>query len=175
MDLEKINENYPQRKKNLATEFLAHQEEWDHYIPLFMLAYRSAIHESTHHRPAKVIFGHELRLPCDLKFGTPLEKPTPINELVMEIRNRLRRTYKIVRNQLHLASDEMKTRYNIRANIPGFSDGDHVWLYNPARKKGRRPTLQQDWDGPYMIVKPLNDVVYRIQKSGGSFKVVHMD
>ncbi len=24
-----------------------HQEDWDHYIPLFMLAYRSAIYEST--------------------------------------------------------------------------------------------------------------------------------
>ncbi len=45
-----------------------HQEEWDHYIPLFMLAYRSAIHESTHHTPAKVIFDHdELRLPCNLE------------------------------------------------------------------------------------------------------------
>ncbi len=83
-----------------------------------------------------------------------------------EIKNRLRRTYKIVRNQLHLASDRIKTRYDIRANSPGFSTGDHVWLYNPACKKGRCPKLQQDWDGPYVILKPRNDVVYRIQKPG---------
>ncbi len=35
--------------------------------------------------------------------------------------------------------------------------------------------MQQDWDGPYVIVKPLNDGVYWIQKSGGRFKVVHVD
>ncbi len=76
-------------------------------------------------------------------------------------------------NQLHLTSDRMKTHYNIRANSPRFSAGDHVWLYNAARKKGLCPKLQQVWDGPYVIVKSLNDVVYRIQKPGG--KVVHMD
>ncbi len=69
----------------------------------------------------------------------------------------------------------MKNRYDIRANSPRFSAGDHVWLYNPARKKGRCPKLQQDWDGCYVIVKPLNDVVYRIQKPGGRFKAVHVD
>ncbi len=52
---------------------------------------------------------------------------------------------------------------------------DHVWLYNPPRKKGHCPKLQQDWNGPYVIVKPLNAVVYRIQKPGGRFKVVHLD
>ncbi len=42
-------------------------------------------------------------------------------------------------------------------------------------KKGCCSKLQQDWDGPYVIVKPLNDIVYRIQKPDGRFKVVHMD
>ncbi len=93
----------------------------------------------------------------------------------MEIGNRLRRTYKIVRNQLHLTSDRMKTHYDIRANSPRFSAGDHVWLYSPAREKGNCPKLQQDWDGPYVIVKPLNDMVYQIQKPCGHSKVVHVD
>ncbi len=55
------------------------------------------------------------------------------------------------------------------------SRSQYVWLYNPARKKGRCPKLLQDWDGPYMIVKPLNDVVYRIQKPGDHLKVEHVD
>ncbi len=98
-----------------------------------------------------------------------------IDEFVIEMRNRLKRTYKIVRNRLDLALDWMKTRYDVRANSLVFSTGDHVWLNNPAHKKGHCPKLQQDWDGPYVIVKPLNDVMYRIQKSGGCFKVEHVD
>ncbi len=35
--------------------------------------------------------------------------------------------------------------------------------------------LPKDWHGPYVIVKPLNGVVYRIHKPGGRFKVVHVD
>ncbi len=161
--------------QHLSTVVDGHQEDWGHCIPLFMQAYRSSIHERTHHKPRKVIFGHKLKLPCDLEFETPPEKTTPINGFVIEMTNHLSRTHKIVKNKLHLASNRMKTRYDICANSPGFSTGDHVWLYNPVRKKGCCPKLQQDSDGPYVIVKPLNDVVYQIQILGGWFKVVHVD
>ncbi len=30
----------------------------------------------------------------------------------------------------------MKSRSDVRANKPGFSTGDHIPLYKPARKKG---------------------------------------
>ena len=43
-----------------------HQRDWDEHIPYLMLAYRSAIHESTGCTPAKVMFGRDLRLPVDL-------------------------------------------------------------------------------------------------------------
>ena len=36
---------------------------------------------------------------------------------------------------------------------------------SPQRKKGLSPKLQTNWDGPYKIIKRLNDVVYRIQKA----------
>ncbi len=45
---------------------------------------------------------------------------------VMNMKNCLRKTYKIVRSRLHLATDRMKTHYDIRANSTGFSAGDHV-------------------------------------------------
>ncbi len=68
----------------------------------------------------------------------------------------------------------MKIHYDALVNSTDFS-ADHVWLYNPARKKGRCSKLQQDWYRPYVIVKPLNDVVYWMQKPGRWFKVVHVD
>ena len=49
------------------------QKDWDEHIPRFLLAYRSAVHDSTSRSPAKVIFGTEIKLPCDLEFGI---KPT---------------------------------------------------------------------------------------------------
>ncbi|UYV64133.1 hypothetical protein LAZ67_2006659 [Cordylochernes scorpioides] len=49
-----------------------------------------------------------------------------------------------------------------------------VWLHNPQRKRGLSPKLQYQWEGPYKIIKCLNDVIFRIQKTPTSKpKVVH--
>ncbi|XP_017298817.1 protein NYNRIN-like [Diaphorina citri] len=47
-----------------------HQREWNKHIPLFLLAYRSSTHNSTGQSPALIIFGKEMRLPSELRFGS---------------------------------------------------------------------------------------------------------
>ena len=57
---------------------------------------------------------------------------------------------------------------------PPLQEGDAVWLHNPQRRKGLTPKLQQPWQGPYIITKKINDLVYRIQLSlKAKPKVVH--
>ena len=46
-----------------------------------------------------------------------------------------------------------------------FQEQQKVWLYNPRRVKGRTPKLQSNWEGPYNIVKKINDIVFCIQKT----------
>src|SRR5215469_6719197 len=79
-----------------------------------------------------------------------------------------------VLNKIKLSSDRTKARYDLRPNSAGFKDGDQVWLYNPQRRRGRSPKLQAHWEGPYRVIKRINDVVYRIQKSSKA-KIVHLD
>ena len=82
--------------------------------------------------------------------------------------------HEVVRQNIKVASDQMKERYDVRANEGGFQEGDRVWLHNPQRRKGLCPKLQASWDGPYTIVKKINDLVYRIRKQPrGKLKVVH--
>ncbi|GFX48942.1 telomere repeats-binding bouquet formation protein 1 [Trichonephila clavipes] len=57
----------------------------------------------------------------------------------------------------------MKTRYDTKATGHQFKEGDKVWFYNPTRRKGLSQ-LQSHWDGPYTILKIINDVVIRIHK-----------
>ncbi|KAJ8968450.1 hypothetical protein NQ317_018133 [Molorchus minor] len=47
------------------------QRDLDRHLPFFLMAYRAAIHETTKQTPARVVFGHKIRLLCDLVFGTP--------------------------------------------------------------------------------------------------------
>ncbi|KAJ8949726.1 hypothetical protein NQ318_005047 [Aromia moschata] len=51
-----------------------------------------------------------------------------------------------------------------------------LWLYAPKRTKGKSPKLQSNWEGPYTIIRKINDLVYRIQLSPRSKpKVVHLE
>ncbi|UYV62133.1 K02A2.6-like, partial [Cordylochernes scorpioides] len=151
------------------------QRDWDRRLPLFLMAYRAAINETTGQTPAKVMFGRELRLPCDLEFGTPGGPPVEVTSYVGELRGVLSETHKLVREKIQLASHRMKTHYDIKANHEGFKENDLVWMFNPKRKRGLSPKLTPMWEGPYKVVKRINDLVYRIQRSSKAKpRVVHL-
>ncbi|GBN76173.1 hypothetical protein AVEN_195922-1 [Araneus ventricosus] len=61
--------------------------------------------------------------------------------------------------------NEWKTRYDSRATDFHFKEVDQVWMYYLKRRRGLSPRLQQNWEGPYTIVKKLNDVIYRVQSN----------
>ncbi|GBN83192.1 hypothetical protein AVEN_112632-1 [Araneus ventricosus] len=49
-------------------------------------------------------------------------------------------------------------------------------MYNPKRRRELSPKLQQNWEGPYTVVKKLNDVVYRVQRTPNAKpKVIHIN
>ncbi|KAJ8962742.1 hypothetical protein NQ318_001140, partial [Aromia moschata] len=78
--------------------------------------------------------------------------------------------------KLKMHSDKMKERLDTTSTETAFEPGDAVWLYAPKRMKGRSPKLQKNWEGPYTIIKKINDLVYRIQLSPRSKpKVVHLE
>lgn len=53
---------------------------------------------------------------------------------------------------------------------------DKLWLWNLVRCKGLSPKLELNWNGPYTVLKKLNDFMIRIQKSLTSKpSVIHYD
>ena len=56
----------------------------------------------------------------------------------------------------------MKQQYDPLLEHQPLEAGEAVWLYNPQRKKGLTPKMQRPWQGPYIITKRINDLVYRI-------------
>ena len=87
--------------------------------------------------PAKLVFGREIRLPGDLMFGSPETQSQEPKNYSSQLENQLRGMNHLVRGRLKIASDKMKTGYDIRSNCVGFQEGDQVWLFNPKRRRGR--------------------------------------
>jgi hypothetical protein len=125
--------------------------------------------------PANMVFGRELRLPCDLMFGAPPGKEQSVTGYTADLVEQIHDIHHFDRQNLKVASDRMKARYDQLANSAGFKAGERVWLYRPNRKKGKSPKLQTCLEGPYNIITRINDVVYRIQRHPrAKMMVVHM-
>ena len=151
---------------SLSTFVSDHQRDWDLCTPLVLLAYRTAVHESTGVAPCEAMMGRPLRGPLELAFPRPdQEQSTVDSQYVHELTARLESVQKFVRANLDLSGLDLKRRYDRRADQTGFQPGDAVWLYNPRVTKGRSPKLGRPWDGPYRVMERLTDVVYRIQSS----------
>ena len=68
-------ERFNQTIENQLSKYVEdHQHDWDKYIPFLMMAYRTAVHESTGHSPAQLMLGRHLRLPIDLVIERPVEE-----------------------------------------------------------------------------------------------------
>ncbi|GBM11198.1 Retrovirus-related Pol polyprotein from transposon 297 [Araneus ventricosus] len=114
--------------------------------------------------------------PCDILFGRPSDTPSSPNEYLNNLEARLESVHALARERIKLSSERMKTRYDSGATGHHFKEGDQVWMYNPKRRRGLSPKLQQNWEGPYTIVKKLNDVIYRVQRSPNAKpKVIHIN
>ncbi|GFY29137.1 retrovirus-related Pol polyprotein from transposon 412 [Trichonephila clavipes] len=112
-----------------------------------------------------MLFGRDLRLPADILFSRPLDAPLAPEEYIEKLQARMDEIHHLDRERIGMASEKMKTRYDTRVTGHDFHEGDKVWLWNPKRCKGLSPKLQTNWEGPYTVLKRLNDVVARIQRS----------
>ena len=155
------------------------QSDWDQYIPTILMAYRSAVHESTGYTPAQLMLSHEPSLPLDMLMEKPSDNQDDVvttTGFVLKLRDRICEIRSKVASNLKMSAETMKRRKDAKATASPFIEGDRVWLFNPRRKKGQSPKLSSPWEGPYLILKALSAVTYRIRAPGKTkCKVVHFN
>ena len=85
-------------------------------------------------------------------------------------------TYCIVSDHLKATFDRAKRRYDQRVCEVRFKLNSYVWFYCPKLHAGRGRKFRKLTDGPYRIIRILNDVNYVIQKHPGSRpQICHVD
>ncbi|GBM67565.1 hypothetical protein AVEN_73697-1 [Araneus ventricosus] len=108
------------------------------------------------------------RFPSGILFRRPRDMPSsPTNSEA-----RLERVQASA-GQVKLSRERMKTHYDSRATDHHFEEEDLIWKYNPKRQRGLSPNLQHNWEGPYSVVKKLNNVVYREERSHNAKPKMH--
>ena len=172
-------ERFNRTLKNMLAKFVNENlSDWDRHLPLLMMAYRSAVHETTGCSPSELMFGREVRLPVDLLFSPPdVDKEGEgVSDYAQALQERIKRVHRYAREHLNIESERQRQKYDQQLNQRTYDRGDAVWFYNPKRKKKISPCLQRPWEGPYVVLKRISDVVYRIQKTPQSKpRVIHHD
>lgn len=153
------------------------QKNWDAYLPLLMMAYRSSIHESTHVSPCSMMLGQEITLPVDLVLGVPEEENKCYStQYAYELAQNIEKIHAFARAKLQISGQAMKKYYDHKTDYKIYSVGTPVWFHNQKQKRGLSCKLQREWRGPFIITHRLNDVIYRIRETRKSKpKIVHHD
>ncbi|MCG7879153.1 MAG: RNase H-like domain-containing protein [Candidatus Thiodiazotropha endolucinida] len=172
-----IQERFNRTIEDMLSKYVsANQRDWDEYLPMLLLAYRSSIHESTKQTPYTMFFGRHAILPVDLVCCPPSsENRKESHEYVLELQERLRKVHSLARTEMIKASDRQKKTYDHRVRTIPYNEGDLVWLRLCTRSKRICPKLQPRWEGPYTITRKISDLVVEIEmpEKKKSRKIVH--
>ncbi|KAJ8944323.1 hypothetical protein NQ318_016130 [Aromia moschata] len=95
-----------------------------------------------------------MKLPTDFMLGRPLEETEErsLPEFVEDLRKRMDQIHRFAREKLKIHSDKMKQHLDTTSTETAFKPGD-----------------ASNWEGPYTIIKKINDLVSKKQA------VVHLE
>jgi len=101
----------------LAKYISSNQKDWDRWVPMFLLSYRTSKHETTGLTPAEVYFGRDLRLP--LLRGRPPDTQSEeffsVERYNRDLQLKLEQIYSEVRKRMVKQSSRTKARYDCKA------------------------------------------------------------
>ena len=131
---------------------------------------------STTFSPFYLVFLREPRVGIDLFLDKSEPAYQDSDEYAETVRGRMQKAYRIVGDQLKGTFDRAKRRYNQRMREVRLKLNSYVWFYCPKLHAGRGRKFRKLTDGPYRIIRVLNDVNYVIQKHPGSRpQICHVD
>ena len=172
-----LTERLNQTIERMLAAFVAdNQLDWDEKLPFVMMAYRSAVQESTGVTPHSMMFGDELPVPLDWVFGSPKSVPQDKVLYVKELRSKIQSAYEMARKSLLSAILRQKRSYDKGVKNVNFKVGDFVMCHDKTKKLHRNPALRPKWRGPYIVINKLSPANCTIQLNAGAKPVnVHVD
>ena len=145
-------------------------KNWDECIPHAEFAYNRATHSSTKQSPFEIVYGFNPNTAIDIL-------PLPLHERVnMDFDKRISYMTKLhesTRATLEKHNEHQAAKMNKSKKRLVFQEGDLVWLH---LRKDRFPNernskLKPRGDGPFKIIKRINDNAYKLDLPKDKYSV----
>ena len=164
----------------LATTSHNHPLDWEDHIRKVCMAYNISEQATTAYSPLYLMFGRNALLPVDIMF--PTEKPAAdhvtYGEYAKTMKETMEKAFHTVCEHVGDKQEHQKQFYDQKCHGQPFQTGDLVWLHSTVIPRGQAKKLYHPWTGPWKVVKPLSEAVYRIKGPSGSkqrWTIVHFD
>ena len=108
------------------------------------------------------MLGKELEVPLNVITERPPDASPLKTDYAQAVQKRSASAHDFTRRHLNKAAVRQKRNYDKRLSGRPFVIGDSVWLRSVRRKTAK---LDCPWEGPYIVISVLSDVVYRIQRA----------
>ena len=126
----------------LAAYSDSNQSNWDLYLPLVLLAYRTSEQSTNQNSPFELLYGREARLPTDLDFNN--------SYLASPFIESIQYGWKEAKRQIEKKAKLNKERYDSKYMNPPveYKIGDELRFKQPQTKVGLKKKLSNDHWGP---------------------------
>ena len=150
--------------QSLATSVTDHPENWEEFVKKICMAYNTSVHPTTGFTPFYLMFGRQAKLPVDLMYGTPEPEVLSPSQYAAMLKTAMSEAYDQVRAKTASQLKHQSDLYNQKVHGSPYKVGDHVWVLFPQTPRGKSKKLYRPWSGPFVVVKKLSDVTYRVQE-----------
>jgi transposase InsO family protein len=139
-------------------------DDWDKFIPFALYAYNTSRHQQNKFTPYYMMFGREARYLNEGNIRLDSDTYLSVGEFPRYIIKNIRRAHKLAQDHQR----DIYSGYFLNSMMPPslvYYPGDLVLLKLKSQPEGEKPHTKFSikWDGPYEVVKRINNVVYQIR------------
>jgi len=136
--------------------------QWDLSLPQAEFAYNSSVNRTTGLSPFHVVYGKNPTSPLDL---APKPFNDRINEDAIARAENIQEIHKRVRDRIEHNNREYEKSKNKHRRMVNIKEGDLVWIHLRKERfgKGRYGKLKPKADGPFRVLKKINNNAYEIE------------
>ena len=128
-------------------------DSWDLYLPFVTLAYNSSEQTTLKNNPFYLFYGRQPNLPTDIIV-------TREDEEEENVKYNWKKSIELAKKNLMIAQEKQKQNYDKDTKVVQYQENDLVLLKAPNAPGKFNPR----WNGPFQIVKKINNLNYSIKK-----------